>query len=182
MIKGLKRYVGAEETYVKTLRSYATSILSIIDEINITVDENTLEGYKIKVHGIKGASFDLNANDIAQKAEDLENAANSSDYVFIINNNRQFVKQVHKLANDIEEMLFDIDAHNPKPEKDKPDAVLLAKLSLACQNYSMDDVDKAMTEIEMYKYTEDGGLVDKIRKCVDLMQFPQIVKMLGEEE
>jgi len=182
MVKGLKRFEDAEEAYVKTLRAYATSTLSIIDEINITVDESTLEGYKIKVHGIKGASYDLNANDIAKSAEDLENAAVNSDFVFIINNNRQFVKKAHKLAVDIEEMLSEIDAHNPKPKKDKPDEVLLAKLCLACRDYSMDEVDKAMTEIEQYQYTEDGGLVMKIRKCVDLMQFPQIIKMINVEE
>ena len=182
MIKGLERFEGAEEAYVKTLRSYASSTRFIIDDINITVDESTLEGYKIKVHGIKGASYDLNANEIAKSAEDLENAAISGDIVFIINHNRQFVKQADKLVEDIEKMLSEIDASNPKPKKDKPDEVLIAKLCLACRDYSMDEVDKAMTEIEQYQYTDDGGLVMKIRKCVDLMQFPQIIKMINVEE
>jgi len=179
--KGLERFEGSEEAYIKTLRSYAASTLSMIDNMGGNIDESSLESYKIRVHGIKGASYDLNADMVGKSAEELENAAIDSDFVFIINHNRQFLKLAYKLVVDIEEMLADLEAENPKPKKDKPDEALLAKLSVACDNYSMDEVDAAMSEIEKFEYTEDGGLVVKLRKCVDLMQFPQIVKMLTEE-
>jgi len=179
--KGLERFEGAEEAYIKTLRSYAASTRSMLDSMDETIDESTLEAYKIKVHGIKGASYDLGADIVGKCSEELEDAANAEDYVFIINHNRQFIKLANKFVSDIEEMLAELNSENPKPKKDKPDEVLLAKLSVACDNYSMDEVDAAMTEIEKYEYTDDGGLVLKLRKCVDLMQFPQIIKMLSIE-
>ena len=56
----------------------------------------------------------------------------------------------------------------------------MAKLAMACKNYSMDEVDAVMSELEKYDYKYDNGLVDRLRKCVDLMQFHQIIKMLTE--
>ena len=179
--KGLDRYDGIEEAYLKTLRSYAISTGLMLDEIS-TVTEETLGDYKIKVHGIKGASYDIQAGTIGEEAAKMEDAADSGDYAYVSGNNPAFLESARKFIGDIVEMLSTIDAENPKPKKDKPDEDLLRRLLIACESYSMDDVDSAMSEIEHYQYDDDGGLVERLRHEVDLMQFPKIVAMLTEEQ
>jgi len=177
--KGLKRFEGDEKGYLKALRAFASGTAATLEDIK-TVDESTIAEYKIKVHGIKGASYDMQANEIGISAEDLENAADSGDLDYVKKNNPDFLESVHKLISGIEEMLAAIEAENPKPKKDKPDEELLAKLIIACEKYSMDDIDAVMSELENYQYETDDSLIKKIREHVDLVQFPQIVKLLTE--
>jgi len=179
--KGIDRFDGIEKFYLKALRSYSASTRQTLSEIS-TVDDDTLGMYKISVHGIKGASYDISAAKVGRMAEDLENAADSGVMGFITDHNPAFLEAAGKLVNDIDGLIAAIAAENPKPKKDKPDEIILAKLAIACENYSMDDVDAAMTELEAYEYEADDGLVDDLRKKVDLMQFRQIVKMLKDEE
>jgi len=176
---GIARFEGSEEAYLKALRSYATGTRVTLDEIRTVTDES-LAFYKISVHGIKGASYDICALHVGKLADDLENAADAGVIGFITAHNPAFLDAAGKLIDDIEILVASIAAENPKPKKDKPDEVILAKLARACDNYSMDEVDAAMTELESFEYEDDDGLVENIRKCVDLMQFNQIVKMLTE--
>jgi hypothetical protein len=177
MAKGLARYDGDEEVYLKILRSYAGSVKSILGLIE-TVTEDRLADYKIKVHGIKGASYDILANEIGKEAEALENASKAEDFKFIVEHNPAFLAAAGKLVNDIEDMLSAINDETPKPKKDKPDDELLLKLLAACKDYSMRDADEAMEKIEKYQYEADDGLADWLRNNVDMLNFQQIVEKL----
>jgi len=177
--KGIKRYDGDENTYIKILRSYAANIRSILDSLG-TVGEESLKEYKIKVHGIKGASFDIFAPEIGEAAKKLEEAATVGDLVYIHGHNPAFVESARIFIGDIDGVLSAIDAENPKPKKDKPDPGVLSKLSDACVIYDITGVDAAMDEIEKYRYESDGGLASWLRENVDMMRFPQIVEKLTE--
>jgi hypothetical protein len=144
-----------------------------------TVDEEGLSAYKVKVHGIKGASYDIFAEQIGKEAEALEKASNAGDLGFIKERNPAFLEAAGRLIDDIDKMLSDIEADSPKPKKDKPDREVLKKLMAACDVYSMKMADAAMTEIEQYQYQADDGLAEWLRKNIDLMNFQQIVEKLS---
>jgi len=177
--EGLKRYDGDEEIYLKILQSYAGSVRSMLEPVK-TVSSDVLSGYKIKIHGIKGASFDIFADQIGMKAEALENAADIGDLNFINEHNPAFLEDAEKLINDVEEMLSAINAENPKPKMDKPDNELLLTLLTSCKDYSLKRVEATMAEIEKYQYQADNGLVDWLRKSIDIMNFQQIVERLSD--
>jgi len=177
--EGIKRYDGNEEIYLKILQSYAGSVRSMLETVK-TVNSDVLSSYKIKIHGIKGASFDILADQIGMKAEALENAANIGDLNFIYEHNPAFIDAAEKLINDVEEMISAINAENPKPKKDKPDNELLSTLLTSCKEYSLQRVEAAMAEIEKYQYKADDGLVDWLRKSIDIMNFSQITERLSD--
>ncbi|MCL2231484.1 MAG: response regulator [Treponema sp.] len=176
--RGLDRYEGDEEVYLKVLRSYVTSVRSMLDEIE-TVSEDTLAGYKIRVHGIKGTSLDFFAGETGKTALALEKAALSGDYDYVKEHNPAFLENTWKLIYDLEEMLAGLDMENPKPRKDKPDSEVLAKLLDACMAYDIDEADTAMAEIGRYQYESDDGLADWLKANLDRMDFKQIVERLG---
>jgi hypothetical protein len=177
--KGLERYEGDEEVYQKVLRSYSGSVRALLDAIK-TADSETLNTYRIKVHGIKGASYDMFAESLGKKAEALENAASNGDLSFINQHNPLFHEAANKLLDDIDRMVLAIGKLNPKPKKDKPDSQLLSKLAEACKNFYMREVDLTMTEIEKYQYEADDGLAEWLRKKVDMMNYDQIIEKLTE--
>jgi len=181
--QGLRRYEGDEKTYIKVLRSYAASVRSMLGVVakanEDQLSDSQLNDYKIKVHGIKGTSFDIFAESIGASAKELEAAAKSGDLSYIQKNNPAFLEAAWKLVSDIENMLKKLDAENPRPVKESPDGAVLAKLREACKNYDMDGIDAAMAELEKYKYETDDVLVGWLRDNVDRMNVKQIVEKLS---
>jgi HPt (histidine-containing phosphotransfer) domain-containing protein len=176
--KGLDRYDSDGETYLKILRSYTVGVSSMLNAMEAAGAEG-LDDYERAAHSIKGASRGIFAVQIAKDAEGLEDAAENSDLNYINARNRAFIECVRKLVADIEEMIAVVDAENPKPRKDKPDGELLSRLLAACKVYSVDGVDAAISEIERYQYTSDGGLANGLRECADRMDFAKIIEKLS---
>jgi len=182
IVKGLSRYEGDAGTYLEILRSYAGSIRSILEGIAIP-DKEKLNDYKIKVHGIKGASFDIFAEQVGSFAKNLEDAAGSGDFDLIVKQNPSFMDITYKLISDLDELFAEIKESkdgDSKPVKDKPDAELLSKLSTACSVYNLNEAEAVMEEIESYKYGSDDGLVDWLRENVDTMNFTAIVEKVSD--
>jgi len=178
VIKGLQRFDNEESFYLRVLRTYAANVSSKLKEME-TVNEETLESYKIKVHGIKGTSLEIFAEQVSKEAGALEAAAKSGDIDYINNHNPSFLKVSRKLVSDIEDVLAGLEAENPKPKKNKPDDELLLKLLAACEKYDMDKADEAMTEIEEYQYDSDEGLVYWLRENIDIVNFEEAAEKLN---
>jgi len=176
--EGLHRYNDDEATYLRVLRSYTVNIGSMLRSIE-AISEEKLADYEITVHGIKGASLDIFAEQIGKSAKELEMAAKAGDFSYIKAHNSEFLESVRKLISELGNVLSDIDAENPKPKKEKPDSNVLAKLLTACKVYDMDGADAAMEEIEKYQYTDDYGLANWLRENIDMMNFAQIVQKLS---
>jgi len=181
--KGLLRYDGNVDTYLKVLRSYAASIRSLLTSVdNITnagINESNLSLYKINVHGIKGTSLDVYAEQVAKEAKDLESAAEKGDIGFIGENNDAFTEKAWKLVSDLDEIFTAMETDNPKPKMDKPDKDILIKLMTACKDYDIGAADEAMALLDKYQYTKDDGLADWIRKNMDMMNLKDIAEKLS---
>ena len=180
---GLKKFDGDTETYLKVLRSYASSIRSMFDLLeNVsekTLANGTLAEYQRAVHSIKGTSLDIFAVPVGEKARELEETARVKDLGFIEKENPAFIENVRKLISDIEDMLSAADSQNIKPKKDRIDRELLQKLHDFCETYDMDGVDAVMAEIERFQYETDGGLSAWLRENVDGVEFESIAEKLA---
>ena len=175
---GIKRFGGNEQTYLEVLRAYVADVDSMLESI-CNVSEKTLKNYIIKVHGIKGTSFDVYAEEIAKEALALEDAGNSGDYAFICEKNPVFIEHIKKLISGIKEMFLALDSKTQKPVMDKPDKNVILKLLNACNDYDMDGADTAMAELENYQYETDNDLVGWLRYNIDRMNFEEIAEKLS---
>jgi len=175
---GLDRYEDDEQQYLRVLRSYKSSVRSLLEEIEKEPDEGTVKNYEIKVHGIKGTSIDVGAGSVGVIAKELEAAAKTGDFNYIRDHHKTFLTEAWKLISDLEKMLDDLDAENPKPLKDSPYAGTLKHLLDACRDYDIEEADKAMAEIEKYKYTADDGLANWLRDNIDRTNFKEIIGKL----
>jgi signal transduction histidine kinase/CheY-like chemotaxis protein len=97
---GVKRLGNRKAAYVRILASYSAGLPAMLDKIRIfTVDK--LNDYIITVHGIKGSSYGICANDAGRQAEALEMAAKNNDIETILAKNDGFILQMEKLAANI---------------------------------------------------------------------------------
>jgi CheY-like chemotaxis protein len=174
----LKRFGMDESSLLTVLSSYARGTPLLFDQIR-TVSRETLSDYAIAVHGIKGSSRGICAEPVATQAEALEHAAKDGNFAFVTEHNGPFLEAAVKLVTDIETLLREIDAENPKPIKSAPDPALLAKLRDACASYDMDEVEKAMSELKSYNYESEQDLVLWLYDQAALFQFDEIVKKLA---
>jgi len=178
--KGLARFYGEKEGYIDVLRSFAKNTLPLLGAAG-DVNYDDLSEYTTIVHGIKGSSGGICAQEIAGLAEALEKAAIAGDREYISSNNMVLLETAGRLISDIEKMLDDISADNRKPMRDRPDADTLSRLSQACMNYEMSKVDMALDELEEYDYESDGELVVWLRENAEQMNFDEIIERLGEK-
>ena len=148
-------------------------------EKTIDISKDDLENYATIVHGIKGSSGGICADECANVAEALEKAALSGDYDYIIANNAHLLIKVQRLVADINEVLNNLSIEDKKPKKNKPDSKTLNKLLRACKDYEMSNVDAALDELEIFDYKTDNDLIVWLRENVEQMNFDEIIKRLS---
>ena len=177
--KGIKRFDGDKNAYLEVLRSYVKNTPPLIMELKKVKKEKLLE-YETVVHGIKGSSRSIFAEEIGDMAEALENAAFTGDFDFIIENNSNLAEKTNELISGMNKMLEEFDADNLKEMKEKPDKETLMKLRQACENYDMDGVDEALEELEAFSYESDSELVSWLRENTEQMNFDEIIERLSD--
>jgi CheY-like chemotaxis protein len=170
--KGVAHFGYSEEAYIKVLKSYVANTRPLLDKIN-DIDANTPEAYTVTVHGIKGSSHGIFAEKAGSAAESLEKAALAGDMNYINANNQSFIDMVRRLLNDIEKVIKKNEKEK-KPEKDKPDPEILARLRDACDSFDIDEIDAAIDALESYIYTADDGLTARLRENIDKGKYKKI--------
>ena len=176
--KGLMRFNGDKEAYLTVLRSYAKNTPPLLEAIG-EFDPDSIIEYNTIVHGLKGSSSAICAEEIAGMAGVLENAAINGDYSYIAANNANLVGSIRNLITTINNVIAEIDTCSHKPVRSSPDVKTLERLCQACINYEMIDVDAALDELEAFDYESDGELVVWLRENVEVMNFNEIVERLS---
>jgi signal transduction histidine kinase/DNA-binding response OmpR family regulator len=97
---GLKRMGSREAAYIRVLTSYSANMPTLLAKIRGFGGES-LADYIITVHGIKGASYGICADDVGKQAEALEMAGKSGDIETILAKNDGFILQAEKLIANI---------------------------------------------------------------------------------
>ena len=98
--KGLALFEDDLDTYVDILRSYVSNVPATLDKIR-NVSEETLKDYAVGVHGVKGVSEAIGAEEARKTAKQLEEMAKNGDLAGVLARNNAFIKYTENLVNDI---------------------------------------------------------------------------------
>ena len=107
--KGLELYDDEEDIYLIVLRSYAANTTTTLDKIR-NVSAETLADYTACVHGVKGTSATIGAEETRKAAAKMEVLAKAGDLSGVLAENDAFLKQADKLVADIKSWLEKNDA------------------------------------------------------------------------
>jgi len=176
--QGLGRFSGDEETYLNVLHSYLITTAPLLESIE-DISENMLPEYAIVVHGIKGSSRGICAEELGGIAESLENAAKAGDFAFVSETNPDFLRSAWSLLKGIEEILATTSPPEPKPKKDKPDEEALKKLLEACKIYDTDEIESLVAELDAYEYEAEGDLIAMLVDSANKFEYSEMKDKLS---
>lgn len=178
---GKKQY--SEKIYLEILRSYCVhtpALLARLRELaESTLSVETIGEYTILVHGLKGSSWGICANDVAKQAEALENAARARDLEYIEASTGLFFEALEGLLANIKALLEKIaEQAGCKPVLQSPDLALIEELLKACKQYRTSYMMAVLEKLESSDYESGGDLVKWLRKQMDNLEYDRIQERL----
>jgi hypothetical protein len=138
----------------------------------------------ITVHGIKGSSYQICADDAGRQAEVLEHAAKAGDWETIEANNGPFIKSMEDLVTSLGKLMaeFDGGSHKAKPPAAAPPPVLPDKLLAACKDYNITVMEEALTELDGFSYESGADPVTWLREQIAGLEYDAIRNRLEAEK
>jgi len=176
--KGLALYAGETDIYLPMLRSFIANTPTTLEKLR-SVTAETLSDYVISVHGLKGTSAGIGAEDIRAKALELEQMSRAGDLQGVLLRNNKLIADTEVLLANITAWLKVYDTKNAKPRQKAPDRELLAKLRQCCENYEMSGIDAVMAELDKTDYEEDADLMAWIREKIVISEIDEVAKKLA---
>ncbi|MDR1977785.1 MAG: response regulator [Synergistaceae bacterium] len=171
----LRRFGDRSDAHLQALRSYAKYTPEVLDKLR-TPSEDLYE-YMIHVHGIKGSSYGIGANAVGELAEELEKDAKMGDFAAVRAKNDVFIRAVEKLIAELSIALGGMKGsfkEEDKEQKNAPDPALERKLLEYCAHYDIWGMEKALLELERYRYESKNELVEWLREKLDNLEYEQI--------
>jgi PAS domain S-box-containing protein len=177
--KGLALYANETDIYLPMLRSYIANTPLTLEKLKL-VSSETLSDYVISVHGLKGTSAGIGAEDIRAKALELEQMSRAGDLQGVLLKNGKLIADTEVLVTNITAWLKEYDSRNVKPRQKAPDRELLAKLRQCCETYDMSGIDDVMAELDKTDYEEDADLMAWIREKIVISEIGEVAERLAQ--
>jgi CheY-like chemotaxis protein len=183
LVSGVLRY-ESEAAYLNILRSYAMHTADLLRRLG-PPSKDSLSDYMTAVHGLKGSSRGICADEIGDLAENLENSARTGDIASIPAKNGTFIAKVRKLLEAIRETLEIAEARSSgaagaRERLPEPDRELLEKMLDGAERARTSSMEEILTELERYEYDAGQELVPWLRKKMDSLDYQAIRNRLEE--
>ena len=177
IVQGRQRYNG-EAAYLDIIRSWCLHTPALLEKLKDPSSEN-LQEYSITVHGLKGSSYGIFANEIGKKAAELEAFAKAGDFASVQAANAPFIEMAELMLSNLGELLEKAAAgKGAKKKAAAPDPALLAKLLDATKRYKSTLMEEILADIELYDYESGGELIPWLREQVDNLEYDAICDRL----
>jgi HPt (histidine-containing phosphotransfer) domain-containing protein len=95
---------GDLEIYQSLLQTYIDDTPSVLEDLR-NVSPETLADYTMNIHGLKGICAGIGAMAASEKAKKLELMAKAGDLAGILPLNKELIKDIETLMNDIKTWL-----------------------------------------------------------------------------
>jgi CheY-like chemotaxis protein/anti-sigma regulatory factor (Ser/Thr protein kinase) len=177
--KGLALYANETDIYLPMLRSYVVNTPTTLEKLR-QVKGETLSDYVISVHGLKGTSAGIGAENIRVKALELEQMSRAGDLQGVLLKNDKLIADTEVIVANITAWLKDYDSRNAKPRQKAPDRKLLAKLKQCCENYDMSGIDEVMEELDKTDFEEDAELIAWIKEKIVISEIGEVAERLAQ--
>ena len=101
---GLELYDGSEKIYLRFLRIYVSSMSAALENLR-KVSKEALPEYVVSVHGVKGISETIGADEVSNMARQLEAMAREGDLDGVLARNDAFIGFAENFVGDIRNWL-----------------------------------------------------------------------------
>jgi HPt (histidine-containing phosphotransfer) domain-containing protein len=177
--KVAKRFNGDASLFIEVLRAYAKHTPPILESLRSPSAES-LRGYAIAVHGVKGSSYGIGADSVGGLAAELEAAAKAGDLALVLAKNGAFLSAAEDLLRGISTILEGFERGH-EGTLTAPDRALLAEIMEACAGLDFAAMEGSLSELERYSYENGAELVAWLREQLDNLEYEAIEERLKLE-
>jgi hypothetical protein len=175
--QGVERYNG-EAAYLDILRSWCRHTPALLEKMK-ALSRESLPEYSITVHGLKGSSYGIFANDIGKMAQELESFAKAGDFESVLEKNADLITMTESVLQELGTLLEKANtAKGVKPKMPLPDTTLLSRLLAAAKRYKSTIMEEILEELESFDYESGGELVLWLREQIDNLEYDAICSRL----
>jgi len=171
--KGMERFGNNRHIYTEVLRSYAANTRGLMNRLNEYLAAEKMREYSVDIHGIKGSSYGVCANEIGRLAEELEGMSKAGNIEGVKSKHRSFGEKLEILLCGIEKTLGMAES-GEKPEAESPDPALLEELREACRGYEIGEAKRIMKQLESFRYKSGEKMIAWLRGQVSEVNFEEI--------
>jgi len=176
--KGLSLYAGETDIYLPLLRSYVANTPGTLEKLR-SVSAETLSDYVISVHGLKGTSAGIGAEEVREQAWELEQLSRAGNLQSVLDKNGKLIADAEVIVASVKAWLAQYDSKNAKPRVKAPDRELLKKLRQCCESYDMGGIDEVMAELDKNDYEEDSELVPWLKEKLLVSEVGEVADRLA---
>jgi signal transduction histidine kinase/CheY-like chemotaxis protein len=170
---GLRFAGGSLNNYVSTLTAYLYDGRIKKDELEDTVKNGDWQLFTTYAHALKSASACIGAEDLSEKARELEMAGRKGDADFININYSIFLKQMFITLDKIESALTQWRSQKKEPAADETELKkYLIQLTEAVKQTDILEAENILNKLEGMKMPEEvEEAVQKVARCIMLSDY-----------
>ena len=174
------------QVYGDVLRAWCKHIPANLEKLRSLAggvsDAEIRREYVITVHGLKGSSHGICAENIGNDAEALEAAGRRGDIAFIEANNEPFIEKALLLLSRLRDFFAaHTEAAGEKPMASSMDSALLDELLNACKQFKSSTMEEILKKLDAFEYESGGDLIPWLREQMDNLEYDAIQERLSKE-
>lgn len=156
----------------RTLETFVYEVEPLAEKLPDYAKED-LELFRIKVHGIKGASRQIGKISISERAEIMEMAAKTQNMRFIEEHMPDFRKELEEAVREAREELANIPAVQEAGGMDVVDKEeLFARLKAGFETYSLGEIEECIAALKhAVLTTEESALLEQAKTACNEMDY-----------
>jgi signal transduction histidine kinase/CheY-like chemotaxis protein len=174
------RHYESEAIYLEVLKSYARHTPELLEELR-QIEENSgeLAEYAVKVHGLKGSTLGICAEEAGGAAAALEIAARQGDRQTVQEGHAPLLVLFAGLLERLHAFLEGLESDKQQKEhRSEPDKRALVRLLEAGKEFDITAMEGVMEELEVYEYEQGTELVTWLREQVSNLEYIAITERL----
>ncbi len=171
---------GDEKGFLSMLGIFLDYADENMEELNRFYSEEDFESYTIKIHALKSSSKIIGALDLANDAQNLENAGKAKDYDVIRKGHDDYVK---KFLNVIDAICLVVKRDIPDSPPDAGDWLIneaYHQIKIHAEENDYDAIDNVFKEMGDYSISEDAiGLWNQVKEASEARDTEKIKSLLS---
>jgi signal transduction histidine kinase/DNA-binding NarL/FixJ family response regulator/HPt (histidine-containing phosphotransfer) domain-containing protein len=176
-------YGNSGAAYIPVLKSFVIHTPRLLERMDSHL-ESSLPDYAIEAHGLKGTCNAICAGAAAKLAREMEFASKEGRLDLVRQKHGELRGKAMELTERLHGLLEEWEARQPEEEekdrRPKPDRELLARLSAASGEFSSNDTEEILEELERYRYEEGEELVHWLREQAENFDYDAMHRRLEE--
>ncbi len=176
--KGIE-YCGSKESYMDVLKMFYETLDVKADEIEQYYNEGDIKSYRIKVHALKSSARIVGANELSQKALEMEEASDRED-MDAVNENTAPLLELYRSFKDILSPLFLVSEDLPEADSDTVNEAYESILEFS-HNMDYELTDMVFSSLSDYSLKEeDAKNFARLKELFSVLDYEGMIRYIEE--